>query len=252
MREWAGAEPRAGVRRLRRGSRACSPMGRSIASVGDPKVSKGERREAGIQWIQPPKAVSDPEFRQTTSGAHGSANRADCLPRGKPFGAPAGAYPCPRQGLTRRLRHEGRAYNLHGVLIYFGGDPKGCRGERREAGIQWIQPPKAVSDPEFRQTTSGTHGSANRADCLPRGKPPARSAERFPCGGLTRRLRRGLGLAVPRGVHTFLSVAKEKCAKESQRHGDSRGGPPRFALRPSPALRLCLATRFMAFGHFWR
>ena len=61
-----------------------------------PKVSKGERREAGIQWIQPPKAVSDPEFRQTTSGAHGSANRADCLPRGKPLGAPAGAYPLPR------------------------------------------------------------------------------------------------------------------------------------------------------------
>ncbi len=56
-----------------------------------PKVSKGERREAGIQWIQPPKAVSDRSFRQTTSGAHGSANRADCLPRGKPFGAPAGA-----------------------------------------------------------------------------------------------------------------------------------------------------------------
>ena len=25
-------------------------------------------------------------------------------------------------------------------------------------------------------------------------------------------------------------MAKEKCAKESQRHGDSKGGPPRFAL----------------------
>ena len=62
-----------------------------LADFRCPKVSKGERREAGIQWIQPPKAVSDPEFRQTTSGAHGSANRADCLPRGKPFGAPAGA-----------------------------------------------------------------------------------------------------------------------------------------------------------------
>ena len=72
------------MRRLRRGRRACSPMGRSIASRGEPKVSKGERREAGIQWIQPPKAVSDPEFRQTTSGTHGSANRADCLPQGKP------------------------------------------------------------------------------------------------------------------------------------------------------------------------
>ena len=50
---------------------------------------------------------------------------------------------------------------------------------------------------------------------------------------MTRRLRRELGLAVPWGVHTFLSMAKEKCAKESQRHGDSRGGPPRFASRAS-------------------
>ena len=46
-----------------------------------------------------------------------------------------------------------------------------------------------------------------------------------PWRGLTRRLRRGLGLAVPRGAHTFLSVAKEKCAKESQRHGDSGKKP---------------------------
>ena len=59
------------------------------------------------------------------------------------------------------------------------------------------------------------------------GKPPAcidkqqLCRKKFPRQGLTRRLRRGLGLAVPRGAHTFLSVAKEKCAKESQRHGDS-------------------------------
>ena len=55
-------------------------------------------------------------------------------------------------------------------------------------------------------------------------------AYHFPAESLTRRLRRGLGLTVPWGAHTFLSMAKEKCAKESQRHGDSRGGPPRFAL----------------------
>ena len=30
----------------------------------------------------------------------------------------------------------------------------------------------------------------------------------------------GVGLAVSWGAHTFLSMAKEKCAKESQRHGD--------------------------------
>ena len=60
-----------------------------------------------------------------------------------------------------------------------------------------------------------------------------------PGRGLTRRLRRGLGLAVPWGVHTFLSVAKEKCAKESQRHGDSGkkasiahfGGGARYVAR---------------------
>ena len=46
-----------------------------------------------------------------------------------------------------------------------------------------------------------------------------------PWRGLTRRLRRELGLAVPWGAHTFLSVAKEKCAKESQRHGDSGKKP---------------------------
>ena len=60
-----------------------------------------------------------------------------------------------------------------------------------------------------------------------------------PWRGLTRRLRRGLGLAVPWGAHTFLSVAKEKCAKESQRHGDSGkkasiahfGGGARYVAR---------------------
>ena len=35
----------------------------------------------------------------------------------------------------------------------------------------------------------------------------------------------GVGLAALWGVHTFLSMAKEKCAKESQRHGDSGKKP---------------------------
>ena len=151
---------------------------------------------------------------------------------------------------------RGQGLQPYGALYASGGGPKGCRGERRETGIQWIQPPKAVSARSFRQTTSGAHGSAGRADCLPRGKPPVcihcptgmptprrgcRGASgkppciasmgnnfavsKSPWRGLTRRLRRGLGLAVPRGAHTFLSVAKEKCAKDSQRHGDSGKKP---------------------------
>ena len=35
----------------------------------------------------------------------------------------------------------------------------------------------------------------------------------------------GAGLAALWGVHTFLSVAKEKCAKESQRHGTTGKSP---------------------------
>ena len=89
-------------------------MGRSIASGGDPKGSGRERREAGIQWIQPPKAVSDPEFRQTTSGTHGSAGCADCLPRGKPP--------------TRPLAHTP-------VLCGYADSPKGVQGGERKAPL---------------------------------------------------------------------------------------------------------------------
>ena len=92
-------------------------------------------------------------------------------------------------GLARRLRRGSRACSPVGRSIVSGGDPKGVQGGERKA-------PSA-----------------------PAGAYP------LPRRGLTRRLRRGLGLAVPWGAHTFLSVAKEKCAKESQRHGDSGKKP---------------------------
>ena len=92
--------------------------------------------------------------------------------------------------MTRRLRRGRRACSPKGRSIAAGGDPKGVQGGERKATLL-----------------------ASWATTLPQEIPSWR--------GLTRRLRRGLGLAVPRGAHTFLSVAKEKCAKESQRHGDS-------------------------------
>ena len=48
------------------------------------------------------------------------------------------------------------------------GEPKG-NGGSQPSGLS----AEGGNDPEFRQTTSGAHGSAGRADCLPRGKPPA-------------------------------------------------------------------------------
>ena len=103
---------------------------------GDPKVSKGERRKAGIQWIQPPKAVSDPEFRQTTSGAHGSAGRVDCLPRGKPPACIVKRQLCRKQfplagsDAPTPARGEGLAA-LWGALLLQGANRRFPKGERK-------------------------------------------------------------------------------------------------------------------------
>ena len=124
-----------------------------------------------------------------------------------------------RRGLTRRLRRG------VGLAVSWGSRqlrcPKVSKGERREAGIQWIQPPKAVSDPEFRQTTSGAHGSANRADCLPRGKPSgAPVGIHLPLLGLDAPTpARTVGLPPRRGI--VLSFDAKESTKESTRHGDS-------------------------------
>ena len=71
-----------------------------------------------------------------------------------------------------------------GCSVTSGGEPKGTGGER-----------KAPSAPAG---ANPRHGGVCRAES---------GAE--------------AGLAALWGAHTFLSVAKEKCAKESQRHGDS-------------------------------
>ena len=78
------------TRRLRRGSRACSPMERSIASGGDPKVSKG---------------------------------RAE-----SPLVRPQAHTPCPGWGLARRLRRGSRACSPMGRSHFsFGGERKVCK-----------------------------------------------------------------------------------------------------------------------------
>ena len=102
------------------------------------------------------------------------------------------------------------------ALVSFFADygPKGCRGERREAGIQWIQPPKAVSDPEFRQTTSGAHGSAGRADCLPRGKPPVRPQAHTPAPvGIDAPTPARIGTCRPMGRSHFSFGGERKVCK---------------------------------------
>ena len=96
-------------------------------------------------------------------------------------------------GRSHRLRRGRRACRLMGRAIASDGDPKGCRGRAESHPASMTRDSFAARNSHWRS--------------------------------LTRRLRREVGLAVPRGAHTFLSVAKEKCAKESQRHGDSGKKP---------------------------
>ena len=77
------------------------------------------------------------------------------------------------------------------------------------------------NDSEFRQTTSGAHGSASRADCLPRGKPHACDGirqlcrMRTPAGGMTRRLRRGSGTYCPmRRSHFSFGGERKVCKRK--------------------------------------
>ena len=72
----------------------------------------------------------------------------------------------------------------------------------------------------------GPKGAGGESCCV---RQPCR--KETPAGGMTRRLRRERWGCRPEGG--VLSFEAKESTKESQRHGDSRGGPPRFASRAS-------------------
>ena len=185
------------MRRVRAGTDR--PMGRSIASGGDPKVSKGERREARAQWAQPPQAVSDPEFRPTTSGAHGSAGRADCLPRGKP--------PCLRQ----------QEITLPKKLPLVGND---APTPAREKGLQ---PYGALY--RFGWRSEGDWGRAESP--LLASTRDNFAVSNSPWWGLTRRLRRGRRACSPMGRSHFSFGGERKVCKR-------KPAARRLQRRPAP------------------
>ena len=72
----------------------------------------------------------------------------------------------------------------------------------------------------------GPKGAGGESCCV---RQPCR--KETPAGGMTRRLRRERWGCRPEGA--VLSFEAKESTKESQRHGDSRGGPPRCASRAS-------------------
>ena len=136
-----------------------------------------------------------------------------------------GRFPC-RGELTRRLRRR------RGLLHTFFDGPKGCRGNGEKCQPSGLSA-EGGNDSEFRQTTSGAHGSASRADCLPRGKPHACDGirqlcrMRTPAGGMTRRLRRGSGTYCPMGRSHFSFGGERKVCKR-------KPAARRLQRRPAP------------------
>ena len=71
--------PGGGVRRLRRGKRACSPMGRSIASGGDPKGCRG-RAESPLLFCR--NIYTPWGFSPTTARRFPKGNEGKRVPSG--------------------------------------------------------------------------------------------------------------------------------------------------------------------------
>ena len=150
------------------------------------KVSKGERREAGIQWIQPPKAVSDRSFRQTTSGAHGSANRADCLPQGKPFGAPAGAQLLPTGSDAPTAARVMGLPPRRGIVLSFGAKESTKESKRHGATEKRLLLPILTAGLAMSRAMEldSLHTGAERARA--RLFPPSKWAGLFPSAAYRR------------------------------------------------------------------
>ena len=111
------------------------------------------------------------------------------------------------------------------------GYPKREKGTRRNHCIFWGKGEESVligagmgqggSPQSFRQTTSGAHVSTACADCLPRGEPTVSNSmcrlgrKEAHRRGLTRRLRRGVGVAVSWGSRQL------RCPKVSKGRAES-------------------------------
>ena len=150
----------------------------------------------------------------------------------------------PLAGLDAPTPAREKGLQPYGALYCFGWRSEGDWGERREARAQWAQPPKAVSAPEFRQTTSGPHGSANRADCLPRGKPPAcidrrqLCRKKFPLAGPDAPSpARGQGLQPYGALTLFFRWRKKSVQKKASGTATPEAARPaaRRGLRPAVA-----------------
>ena len=160
--------------------------------------------ELATLWNARTEGGNDSEFRQT-SGAHGSAGRTDCLPRGKPL-----AF-----GGVRPFCHECKGCSFHGFLASFSARrfPKGNEGKRVSSGYNRRR--RLATRSSGKQQAERTAVRTAPIVC-PEESPLVRpQAQTFCRWGLTRRLRRGRWGCRPDGGSYFLSALKKVPKKAS-------------------------------------
>ena len=94
------------TRRLRRGSRACSPMGHSIVSSSDPKGGRGGERKATLHCIDR-RQLWRKQFPMAGNDSPTPARNGTCLPKGRSHFSFGGERKvCKRKPAARRLREK--------------------------------------------------------------------------------------------------------------------------------------------------
>ena len=152
-RPWRGL-----TRRPRRGKRACSPMGRSIASDGDPKGVQGGnegKTQGGLPLGNPvclwqtelfklnlkssPSSSGYNRRRRLATRSSGKQQAGRTAVRTAPIVCPEESpqcarrrkpLPCPRRGLTRRLRRELGLAVPWGALLLWEAIRRGLGGTK--------------------------------------------------------------------------------------------------------------------------
>ena len=187
------------------------------------------RKEDATLWNARTESGNDSEFRQPTSGAHGSAGRTDRLPRGQPL-----AF-----GGTRPFCHEYKGCSFHGFFtgFYARRFPKGNEGKRVSSGYNRRR--RLATRSSGKQQAERTAVRTAPIVC-PEGSPLVRpqAQDFFPAGGLTRRLRRGSRACSPMGRSHFSFVGERKVCQ--------RKPAARRLLRPAP---LCVIRKYRRSGH---
>ena len=160
---------------------------------------------------------NDSEFRHPTSGAHGSADRADRLPRGKPL-----AF-----GGVRPFCHECKGCSFHGFFVGFDARrfPKGNEGKRVSSGYNRRR--RLATRSSGKQQAERTAVRTAPIVC-PEESPLVRPQAHISCrGGLTRRLRRGRWGCRPEGGSTFFRSERKYQRKHAARRLQRRPAPLR-------------------------